>query len=320
MANVEITGTSDVGSVVANDLKKASDSLSNLEKSGGGATGAMDMLTGAMGAIGAGVSIAGIVAATEKLYELGGAAQEAGNTLNALTGGRADEYINAVTSASDGMLSKFEATTVANKALNAGFFDSADKLSQVTTAATQLADVMGVDTVTAENLLIDAIDKGNMRLLAQAGIVEKGKDAQAAINALMAADPRLDSTAAAQLATYNAVLARSNQLTELGVGSQRSAGDSAERLAASVSNLTNQLGSMVATGLQPAVDGATNLVGGVVAVNDAVAAQRQNLMDTTGSFEEYVRIAKTIPVLMNEVSGAGVAGTANLARMRAEWD
>lgn len=321
MANIEITGESNVSGVVGADLAKVSQQINQVSKAGQDASsGGLTALSHAMGLVGAVGALAGVVAATEQLYELGGAAQEAASTLEALSSGQAPQYIDAITTASDGMISRLDAATIANKALNAGFFTSADQLAGVTNAATQLADVMGVDTVQAENLLIDAIDKGNMRLLAQAGIVMKGKDAQAAINALMAADPRLDATSAAQMAAYNAVLERSNQLEALGVGAKRSAGDSAERLSSSVANLTSILGQWVSTALQPAVDGATNLVGGIVSVNDAINQQRQSLMDSTGSFEDYVAIAKTIPGLMGEVNGAGAAGIANLERQRAAWN
>ncbi len=310
VATATLEGSSNVSGSWASDLEKARGQVdqfgqqANKSLGGAGAAGKNaaqqmnSLYQGAQALAGSAIVVKAAQLASE-LWEIGGSAQEAYQNMNALTSGQADAYMNAVSESSDGMISRLDAAQISSQALNYGLRLSANQMGGLAKAATVLADITGTDTTSAYNTLTDAIGRGNSRMLQQLGIVSKGVDMQAEINKVIAQNGDLTYTQASQLAAYNMVMERANELQEKGVGQTRSASDVTEQLSAKMEDAKADAGNWLANGLMP-------IINGMEEINKAYDEEEDRLARNAKSFNEYAESHAKMewsvfkPAMMNE--------------------
>lgn len=239
-----------------------------------------------MQALASSAIITGAARVADELLEIGGNAQEARVNLEALTDGQVDAYMNAVTEGADGMISRLDAMTTTSSALNYGLKLNAEQIGDLAEASTVFADVMGTDTTTAYEQLIDAVGRGNARMLQQMGIVVKGKDLQAEINKQLAANTDLTYSQAAQLAALNLVTEKANELKAAGIGQTGSMADAQERMNARVENAKTDVGEWLANGLLPWVEGTEALNAAYESAPDAIAKASDSYAEYRKRMEE----------------------------------
>lgn len=289
MANAKVTveGSSSVGGVVAADLGKANSALREFEKNGqaaGSAAGntgnSIGSLAGQIQALGAAVAASKLLQLVGDLVQTGAAADRMGTSLNALTGGRADDYIEAIGEASLGTVSDMNAMTFSARALQLGVVDSTSEMAELTQAALVLGRAMGIDAAEAMDKLIIGIGRLSPLRLDDLGLSVKMADVQAEANLLMEQNASLTFEAAQRQAIYNQAMAQANELLEAQGGLQNDAAAELERFNAEIDNGKAAVGEWLVDGLLPWVEG-TRMV------SDAFAEQSQRVLESADTYEEW---------------------------------
>lgn len=321
VATAELEGSSNVSGAWSADLEKARTRVDEFGKqankslgdAGGAGETAMGQINGlaasAQALMGTAV-VAGAVRLGTELFTIGGEAQEARVNLDALSGGQLDAYMNAVNTGADGMISRLAEMQITSSALNFGLKLNAQQMGELAQASTVFADVMHTDAKTAYETMTDAIGKGNARMLQQLGIVSKGKDMQAEINKQLNENSGLTYTQASQLAAYNLVLERRNELMAEGVGATSSASDAQERFSAGIENAKTDVGEWLANGLMPWIDGARG-------VNQAIEEQSHHLLLASNSAWEYNQEIQKLNLQTGRMQTTGVMTEEQFAREKA---
>ncbi len=321
MANAKVTveGSSNVGGVVSQDLGKANASLTEFEKHGkkaGGAAseagGSIDALSGTIQKLGQAIAAAGIVKLATELGQLGGASLRLNDSLDALTENQADEYIAAVGEASLGTISRMDAMGASSRALTLGVVDSADEMGQLTEAAIVLGRALGVDATKAMDDLVTGLGRGSRMILDNLGIMLEQTEIQTEVNRLMSENGSLTEAAAEKQAMFNLVMAQANALLAAQGGLHLDAMGSQERLAASVDNLKVSFGEMLAEAAVEPLDWAAEQV-------ESAAQANTTLQDLKESYHDArLEIART-STSYEEFNTRSEALNAQLADQHGMW-
>ncbi len=198
----------------------------------------LDMLAG-------GLKMAGGVIAG--LNELGTESYRAKAALDALSGGRADEYINAMSRATSGLVKNTELAADANKMLGLGLVQNAEQAATLARAGTILGQTFRGDAAQGVETLTVAMTRvGLTGLLDNIGISgEKVKNRF----------QELKETMGDEQAWHLAVLEQASAGADKLAGTLNSTGTAVDRLRAKWENLVASMGEKVAASVEITLNG-----------------------------------------------------------------
>lgn len=151
--------------------------------------------------------IAGAISlALQDMVQLGAASEQARMSLDAISQGRADEYLRAVQEASQGTISQMDAFAASARAVQLGVVASADEMAAITERAIALGRIMGVDSVQAINDFVYAAGRQNIVIADNIGLIMRQERIQAEAQRLMREDASLTKEAAEAKAFLNEML------------------------------------------------------------------------------------------------------------------
>jgi hypothetical protein len=281
------------------ELRRVTGGLDDVGKAGKATGGHLDNLLTGVKALAAGFVATQVARFAADVMQVGAASLRAEHSLNALTEGRADEFIQRVGAASRGTVSDLDMMSASARALRFGVVDSAQDMELLTRAARALGTTMGMDTTAALNDLVTGIGRASPMILDNLGLVVKLGEVQEEANRIMAETPGLTYAMAQRQALYNSVIQQGLALeADLG-GTMDDAAASTERMAAAVANLKAELGAIAATALAPAIDqaaqdvtslssGFDEFVGTIRGVRAAYEQHSRDVASTTGSYGEWL--------------------------------
>lgn len=301
LLQLEITGDA---SKAAQALEQIKGKLNEMEgvtakvaKGSEGAGSAISGLTGALGALGVAFSLGAAVAFAADLYNVSVAADRAQYSLNALTEGNADAYIEGIQQASLGTISSMDAMQASARALQLGVVGTADEMQQMTEVAVALGRIMGIDATQAINDMTTGLGRMSPLILDNLGIQVDMNSVNADAAVLMRENGELSLEQAQKQALLNQVLAvGATRIEQLG-GVQEDALSQNEQLAASWADLKVQLGTFVSNAVGPAVVNLNNLLDQVKQITNAVETQKASNAATASSFEEYARALNEVGIV-----------------------
>ena len=179
---------------------------------------------------------------TLELFKLGASFDQLKTSLDAITIGRADEFLEAVGKASRGTISEVDALAISARALQLGAVGSADEMERMTTVAIALGRVVGLDAKTAVSDFSLAIGRESKLILDNLGLTIDLNLRKAEAARLMRENSSLTEDAAMKQAFLNEAL-RLGEETLAKMNTE--VRTSAEELLAFQANITN---AKVATG------------------------------------------------------------------------
>lgn len=235
-------------------------STKKLEQDSSLAGKGLDKLGAAAAGMIAAIGVREIAQATVEVYQLAAAAERAEQSLEAVSGGQAAAYIGAVGMASEGTISRLDAMSASNRALQLGVVSSAEDMAKLTATARTLGRVMGMETTAAMNDLVTGIGRASPMILDNLGLTVKMSEVNAEAARIMEENAGMTEQQAQKLALLNQAAAQAAQV-QAGMGdATRTAADNMEWFAARVEDAKVRLGNLVAEGINPAIDGYRELI------------------------------------------------------------
>jgi archaellum component FlaC len=228
--------------------------------------------------------------AAVELYNIGAAAERAEFALNTLSTGRADEYIEAIQSASRNTVSEMDAMTIANKALQFGIVSNAEGMGHLTQVAVALGRVMGTDATKAFDDLTTAGARQSKLIADNLGIIIDMNRVSADAAALMRENTGLTEDQARAQAFLNQIIEAGSTPQMEAILANQDAAESAERLTANIEDLKKEMGSLTAEALNPLVERFTAGIDGLNRYFDAVDEAKRGTAASAASFEDYLDV------------------------------
>lgn len=315
--SVRISGDASGGAaaidVIIQRLGKMEQGQTKAAKSGMQLSDALGQVNGVLGTLGLGVSIAGIAQVGMALEQAGAQVQTAKYALDQLTEGKADQYIDSVRVATHNTTSELDAARSATFLLSSGMAKNTEEVGKFARVAATLGGAFqGLEAGDAIKQFSLLLSNESLRRLDTFGIgVAQVKDRMAELEA-----QGMDHSRAFFEATMEIASVKADQLN--GVLDQQSG--KLDRLGAAWNTFFARQGEGFAESMAPTVDAFTTIVEGFNNVDSATKAQKQHLMDTTDSFEEYLDTMRAIPVLSSEVVRSGRQTQNTYSDLRAEWE
>lgn len=177
-----------------------------LEKGLGSAKKKVDNFGDSIKKAGKAIVAAGLLKVLRDMIQLGAASQQAAMSLDAISQGRADEYLNAVKVASEGTISKMDALATSARAVQLGVVSSAEEMAAITERAIALGRIMGIDDVQAINDFVYAAGRQSIVVADNLGLIMKQERIQAEVARLMREDASLTKETAEAKAFLNEML------------------------------------------------------------------------------------------------------------------
>lgn len=197
-----------------------------------------------LAAIGAGTAAA-IVGIT-KLAQRGADMLGVQKAFNRAVGGEGVAALEQLRAATGGVVSDFDLMRKFNEGVARGMVRTTDEFVAISKAATTLSDVIGVDDTQAFEMLADALGKGNAKGLANLGIMIDQKAAADDFAKSIGKQAKdltdLEKKEANRRAGLKEAIRLSNEMS----GGELGAADAANRFAAQVANLKDQISLLVA--------------------------------------------------------------------------
>lgn len=225
-----------------------------------------------------------------ELGRLGESAEKSRDGLDALAGSTqaADGYIRALTNATDGSVSKMEATTIATRLLATGVADTAKEAAHFTEVAATLGATMGQSVTQSVEGLRLAIDNVSWDRLGELGL--STSEVRARVEELTEAGYKFNE--AFELAVIAEAEERFRTLSEAGV----ELGTSTDRLSAAGGNLGVTIGTILTPALQ----------GGQEATTGFLNALNAGL---TGELDRWTRLATKVGEGMDALTASEAEAT-----------
>lgn len=226
---------------------------------------------------------AGAVAkATVELTQLGLQIERTDKSLNALTGGAADIYVDSITAATGDLVTEMEAARIATNMVGLGLVDSAQQAGELARAASILGGTfqgLGAEEA-AENF---GLLMSNMSVARLDTFGLSSAQVRAEIDLLMASTEGLSREMAFQQVVTQKATERADQLA----GSFEGAATDAERAAASIRQLKEDLGEVLAEGFGPAIKATADFTRKLVEKRRAFAALEPTIQNNVDLHEDY---------------------------------
>jgi hypothetical protein len=242
--------------------------------------------------------------AAQELYNLGAASERARFSLNALSDGHADEFIEAIQSASRNTVSEMDAMTIANKALQFGIVANAEEMGRLTEVAVALGRVMGTDATKAFDDLTTAGARQSKLIADNLGIIIDMNRVSTDAAVLMRQNASLTEDQARAQAFLNQIVAAGTTEQMQAILANQDAAETTERLSANMADLAERGGRAVAEFFKPTIDGANAAAGGLLMYLDAMDDVKRRTAEGTDSFAEYVDQLNKAGVVTDAVAEA----------------
>lgn len=255
----------------------------------GKVTSALQGVAGAMGKI-ASLAVAGAVSKyTWELVQVGVASGRAERALEALSGGRVDEYITALSDATGGAISRLDAMSVSSRFLSMGLADNASEAAELTRIAATLGGVFqNLSPGEAAEQFAVMLANMSVERLDTFGI--SSAQVRLRIEELQAATPGLTREMAFLQATMEIGTATANQFGDI----LNDAGGGIATVQADIADLRASLGSLLAQGLGPAISEVADVTSGAAQaavtlgdLGDVVRDQQAIWARQSATFQEF---------------------------------
>ena len=228
------------------------------------------LAAGAMAAL-----FAQLVRMTPELVKLAASSDRARDSLNALTDSRAEEFVEAIQTASLGTVSALDAMTIANRSLFMGVVDTSDQMAQLVEVSIALGRVQGLDATTAINDASLAIARQSKLIADNLGIIIDMERVNAANNK--------------QQEFLNQFLEEGNKLLAKQGGLVKDDAAEIEALAANVEDAKERFAAWVKEAIIPTVRWLNETHDAVERLNTALEEDKAAAFEAGDSFEEYAQ-------------------------------
>ncbi|MGE0456403.1 MAG: hypothetical protein AB7Q30_22965 [Vicinamibacteria bacterium] len=231
-----------------------------------------------------GVGTAAAVAGISKLAQRGADMLGVQKAFNRAVGGEGVAALEQLRAATGGVVSNFDLMRKFNEGVARGMVRTTDEFVAISKAATTLSDVIGEDDTQAFETLADTLGKGNAKGLANLGIMIDQKAAADDFAKSIGRQAKdltdLEKKEANRRAGLKEAIRLSNEMS----GGELGAADAANRFAARVANLKDQISLLVAKSptvarFFDAMKDGLNMIAGRDLADDALKASIGNLTD-----------------------------------------
>jgi len=262
----------------------------------------LQTLVGGLQAAGAAAIVQQIGQGIEALYELRLSSENATNALNEFTNGQADRYVEAVTTATGGMVSAFDAAQISANLTGMGLAQTSDQVAEMTRVATILGKTfknLGAADAANEFSLLMA----NMSFLRLDQFGISSAAVRDRIRELKAETPGLTQ----EIAFYQAVMEIGGATADRVAGSMSDEAVAAAQLEAAWADLRVEIANNI-----PLVNRFhQGLTGLVVGVRDLIQTERdfrQTAGATSQTLEEYAAQLHSVGMLDEDLARLVASG------------
>lgn len=297
---IQLNRVSSATKRAAGDTKKAGDKASNAAKTWETLKSAVALAGAAFGALKVGQAVF-------ELAEFGAQADRATASLDALSGGQADQYLRAVSDAAMGTISAMDAAIISNKGLRFGLIESAEQMAEATRVAMAMGRTMGISTTKAINDMMMAAGRESKLIADNLGIVMDMNAVREEATRLLETGAAATEEAADKMAFFNVMTREGAEVLGLLEDSLDDTATSFEQFKASWSNFRQMVGGNIARTLEFIPQGLTHWLDGITGINAAFEGHRRELALTAGSYEAWVEGVNQM-VFQTGLAGVFVAG------------
>lgn len=268
---------------LSREMKQLKTSMAQVSDAAQKTSGSLTaMRDAAMRALAAGAIVGGAAKLGAELFKVGASALRAEASLNALTSGQADEFINAITTATQGTVSEMGAATVATNAFGLGLVSTAEEAGEFARVAAILGGTfrgLGAEQAAEEfGLLLANMSTQRLDTFGISSGVVRDR-----IKELQAATEGMTRSQAFQIATMEQATLKADTLGD----TLSDATSEVDRFNATISDAKVAAGTFVATGLNPIIGG-VRLLTEAQRENNAIQAELANeILLTSDSAREY---------------------------------
>lgn len=271
---------------LAGKLHDLGQSNEEVGKSGKQAADPLADLAGIAGQLGLAFSVAAGVDLAGQLFDLAVGAERAKFALDAMTGGRADEWMVDLSGAVNGVIDDEDAAGVAAHMLALGIAHSKEEAIEMIRVSTILGAAFGdMGAAEAGETFVTMASRMSTRQLKEFGI--SAADVKARVKELMDGNSDLTEQEAFLSAVMEIGSKKANENAEILNDSK----SSVQKFDVAVENLGETIGETFKEPTVGLIEGATEALGGfqtqVAEAKSAFDEQQQALLESTNSFEEY---------------------------------
>lgn len=238
--------------------------------------------------------------AAADLYELGLASRQVNDSLNALTGGQADEYINAIQAATKGTVDEMSAAQIASQLYGMGLVDTSAKAAEMARVATILGGTfrnMGAAEASQEF----AIMMANMSVQRLDSFGISSGAVRARIDELLATVPGLTR----EMAFYQATMEIASESADTLAGNLDNQSADLQRIEASWQDAKVAAAEyFTEVTKEPATNTATAITG-LTGLRDATRAARIEIAGTATGYDDFREKVKAFNAEVRRTSGWG---------------
>lgn len=255
-----------------------------------------------------------------ELDEIGGASLRAEASLNSLSGGNADAYLQGIGDASLDTVSDLDALAVSNRALRLNVVENAEQMESLTRVAVAMGRTMGVDSAQALEDLTTGIARNSIAILDNQGIIIDRNEQEERAAELMAQDATLTQESADIIALRNMIIDDGNEIIADMGGLTVDAAASTEQLAAAMDDAKAAMGRVVAEGTAPLKSDLAIIIDYMTGVSEASAdsgSALQFALSTNIVTGNLVRTIRDGADAVRELEARAEAADAEMARLEA---
>lgn len=288
----------------------------------GDVTNKLKGLGNALGGIAKAAAAGALSKYTWELIQMGVASKRAEVALGALTGGKADEYVEAIGEATNNTISRMDAMSVSSKFLSMGLAETSAQAAEMARVAATLGGVFqGLSAGDAAEQFALLLSNMSVQRLDTFGI--SSAQVRARIEELQKATPGLSREMAFLQATMEIGSATANKFGDV----LDDLGARVDQTKANMEDMGASLGVMLAEVAAPATElaadvteGATQTVQDIGGIIDVWKSHRRELIANSNSYEEFrLAQARSLDSVSLEAQ-ALLAVTGNLAINRRLYD
>jgi len=255
----------------------------------GQVTNQLGKLAGALKGV-AKLAVAGAVSKyTRELIKMGVASTRAEKALDALSGGNADEYIEAVGEATAGTMSQMDAMQVSAKFLSMGLANTSTEAAEMARVAATLGGVFqGLNAGQAADQFALLLSNMSVQRLDTFGI--SSAQVRTRIAELQAAVPGLTREMAFLQATMEIATSTADQFGDI----MNDAGGAAARIEADMQDMGAAAGQALAEIAEPAINLVSDITTGAAqatqdlrGIGEVWRDMRRDIIANTGSYQEF---------------------------------
>lgn len=214
--------------------------------------------------------------------------EEAGDFLAESYGENMDDIVASIKDMTNNTIAESDAIRAANRAIMLGIKGDADEMGRLAEIAAFRARAMGMSTTEAFNDIVTGIGRASPLILDNLGIVIDSERVYGQYaKSIGKAASELTEVEQKQ-ALFNAVLTEGGQQVDDAGGLTDDYGSELERLDVTITELVDTIKKGLVPGMADAAEGLRVLLTWNKTINEALEQQSGQVIDTAGSWEEYV--------------------------------